>query len=174
MIEVLIGRKTEKIRQNGHDNISVYAIGKDIAQPQWRSVFRQLLAMGYLQVDVEGHGGVYLTEDSRPVLRGEKVVEMRKDPGESKRATTRRLRDFDTEFENEEDRDLWERLRTMRRELATGQNVPPYVIFSDRTLWEMVRFKPRTLEDMMSINGVGVKKLDQYGLAFLDVMDGRR
>ena len=99
---------------------------------------------------------------------------MRKDPGESKRATTRRLRDFDTEFENEEDRDLWERLRTMRRELATGQNVPPYVIFSDRTLWEMVRFKPRTLEDMMSINGVGVKKLDQYGLAFLDVMDGRR
>ena len=174
VIEVLIGRKTEKIRQNGHDNISVYAIGKDIAQPQWRSVFRQLLAMGYLQVDVEGHGGVYLTEDSRPVLRGEKVVEMRKDPGESKRATTRRLRDFDTEFENEEDRDLWERLRTMRRELATSQNVPPYVIFSDRTLWEMVRFKPRTLEDMMSINGVGVKKLDQYGLAFLDVMDGRR
>lgn len=174
VIEVLIGRKTEKIRQNGHDNISVYAIGKDIAQPQWRSVFRQLLAMGYLQVDVEGHGGVYLTEESRPVLRGEKVVEMRKDPGESKRATTRRLRDFDTEFENEEDRDLWERLRTMRRELATGQNVPPYVIFSDRTLWEMVRFKPRTLEDMMSINGVGMKKLDQYGLAFLDVMDGRR
>ncbi|MBO6577420.1 DNA helicase RecQ [Thalassospira sp.] len=174
VIEVLMGRKTEKIRQNGHDTLSVYAIGKDIAQPQWRSVFRQLLAMGYLEVDVEGHGGVYLTEESRPVLRGEKVVEMRKDPGESKRAMTKRLRDFDTEFENEEDRDLWERLRTLRRELATSQNVPPYVIFSDRTLWEMVRFKPRTLEDMASINGVGVKKLDQYGLAFLDVMDGRR
>jgi ATP-dependent DNA helicase RecQ len=174
VIEVLMGRKTEKIRQNGHDKLSVYEIGKDIAQPQWRSVFRQLLAMGYLQVDVEGHGGVYLTEESRPVLRGEKVVEMRKDPGESKRAMTKRLRDFDTEFENEEDRDLWERLRTLRRELATSQNVPPYVIFSDRTLWEMVRFKPRTLEDMASINGVGVKKLDQYGLAFLDVMDGRR
>ncbi|MDG4719604.1 MULTISPECIES: DNA helicase RecQ [Thalassospira] len=174
VIEVLMGRKTEKIRQNGHDDLSVYAIGKDIAQPQWRSVFRQLLAMGYLQVDVEGHGGVYLTEESRPVLRGEKVVEMRMDPGESKRAMTRRLRDFDTEFENEDDRDLWERLRTMRRELATSQNVPPYVIFSDRTLWEMVRFKPRTLQDMASINGVGVKKLDQYGLAFLDVMDGRR
>ncbi|WP_417829986.1 DNA helicase RecQ [Thalassospira sp.] len=174
VIEVLMGRKTEKIRQNGHDKLSVYAIGKDITQPQWRSVFRQLLAMGYLQVDVEGHGGVYLTEESRPVLRGEKVVEMRKDPGESKRTMTRRLRDFDTEFENEEDRDLWERLRTLRRELATNQNVPPYVIFSDRTLWEMVRFKPRTLEDMASINGVGVKKLDQYGLAFLDVMDGRR
>jgi ATP-dependent DNA helicase RecQ len=174
VIEVLMGRKTEKIRQNGHDGLSVYAIGKDIPQPQWRSVFRQLLAMGYLQVDVEGHGGVYLTEDSRPVLRGEKVVEMRKDPGESKRAMTKRLRDFDTEFENEEDRDLWERLRTLRRELATSQNVPPYVIFSDRTLWEMVRFKPRTLEDMASINGVGIKKLDQYGLVFLDVMDGRR
>ncbi len=174
VIEVLMGRKTEKIRQNGHDKLSVYAIGKDIAQPQWRSVFRQLLAMGYLEVDVEGHGGVYLTEESRPVLRGEKVVEMRKDPGESKRAMTKRLRDFDTEFENEEDRDLWERLRTLRRELATSQNVPPYVIFSDRTLWEMVRFKPRTLEDMASINGVGVKKLDQYGLPFLDVMDGRR
>lgn len=174
VIEVLMGRKTEKIRQNGHDDLSVYAIGKDISQPQWRSVFRQLLAMGYLQVDVEGHGGVYLTEESRPVLRGEKVVEMRKDPGESKRAMTKRLRDFDTEFENEEDRDLWERLRTMRRELAANQNVPPYVIFSDRTLWEMVRFKPRTLEDMASINGVGIKKLDQYGLTFLDVMDGRR
>ncbi len=174
IIEVLMGRKTEKIRQNNHDDLSVYGIGKDIAQPQWRSVFRQLLAMGYLQVDVEGHGGVYLTEESRPVLRGEKVVEMRKDPGESKRTMTKRLRDFDTEFENEEDRDLWERLRTLRRELASSQNVPPYVIFSDRTLWEMVRFKPRTLQDMASINGVGVKKLDQYGLVFLDVMDGRR
>ncbi|RCK42813.1 DNA helicase RecQ [Thalassospira xiamenensis] len=174
IIEVLMGRKTEKIRQNSHDDLSVYGIGKDVSQPQWRSVFRQLLAMGYLQVDVEGHGGVYLTEESRPVLRGEKVVEMRKDPGESKRTMTKRLRDFDTEFENEEDRDLWERLRTLRRELATSQNVPPYVIFSDRTLWEMVRFKPRTLQDMASINGVGVKKLDQYGLVFLDVMDGRR
>ena len=174
IIEVLMGRKTEKIRQNNHDDLSVYGIGKDVSQPQWRSVFRQLLAMGYLQVDVEGHGGVYLTEESRPVLRGEKVVEMRKDPGESKRTMTKRLRDFDTEFENEEDRDLWERLRPLRRELATSQNVPPYVIFSDRTLWEMVRFKPRTLQDMASINGVGVKKLDQYGLVFLDVMDGRR
>lgn len=174
IIEVLMGRKTEKIRQNSHDDLSVYGIGKDVSQPQWRSVFRQLLAMGYLQVDVEGHGGIYLTEESRPVLRGEKVVEMRKDPGESKRTMTKRLRDFDTEFENEEDRDLWERLRTLRRELATSQNVPPYVIFSDRTLWEMVRFKPRTLQDMASINGVGVKKLDQYGLVFLDVMDGRR
>ncbi|AJD52165.1 ATP-dependent DNA helicase RecQ [Thalassospira xiamenensis M-5 = DSM 17429] len=174
IIEVLMGRKTEKIRQNSHDDLSVYGIGKDVSQPQWRSVFRQLLAMGYLQVDVEGHGGVYLTEESRPVLRGEKVVEMRKDPGESKRTMTKRLRDFDTEFENEEDRDLWERLRTLRHELATSQNVPPYVIFSDRTLWEMVRFKPRTLQDMASINGVGVKKLDQYGLVFLDVMDGRR
>jgi len=174
IIEVLMGRKTEKIRQNSHDDLSVYGIGKDVSQPQWRSVFRQLLAMGYLQVDVEGHGGVYLTEESRPVLRGEKVVEMRKDPGESKRAMTKRLRDFDTEFESEEDRDLWERLRNLRRELASSQNVPPYVIFSDRTLWEMVRFKPRTLQDMASINGVGVKKLDQYGLVFLDVMDGRR
>ncbi len=174
IIEVLMGRKTEKIRQNNHDDLSVYGIGKDVSQPQWRSVFRQLLAMGYLQVDVEGHGGVYLTEESRPVLRGEKVVEMRKDPGESKRTMTKRLRDFDTEFESEEDRDLWERLRNLRRELASNQNVPPYVIFSDRTLWEMVRFKPRTLQDMASINGVGVKKLDQYGLVFLDVMDGRR
>ncbi len=174
IIEVLMGRKTEKIRQNNHDSLSVYGIGKDIPQPQWRSIFRQLLAMGYLQVDVEGHGGIYLTEESRPVLRGEKVVEMRKDPGENKRTTTKRLRDFDTNFEDEEDRDLWERLRSQRRELATSQNVPPYVIFSDRTLWEMVRFKPRTLEDMASINGIGAKKLDQYGLVFLDVMDGRR
>lgn len=174
IIEVLMGRKTEKIRQNGHDGLSVYAIGKDIAQPQWRSVFRQLLAMGYLQVDVEGHGGVFLTDDCRPVLRGEKVVEMRLDTSERKRATTKRLRDFDTEFDTEEDRDLWERLRTLRRELATTQNVPPYVIFSDRTLWEMVRFKPRTLEDMAAINGVGAKKLDQYGLVFLDVVDSRR
>ncbi|MDP2697823.1 DNA helicase RecQ [Thalassospira sp.] len=174
IIDVLTGRQTEKIRQNNHDKTTVYGIGKDIAQPQWRSVFRQLLAMDYLQVDVEGHGGIYLTDTCRPVLRGEKTVQMRLDPGESKRTTTRRLRDFDTNFDTEEDRDLWERLRSLRRELASQQNVPPYVIFSDRTLWEMVRFKPRNLDDMSSINGVGVKKLDQYGLAFLDVMDGRR
>ncbi len=173
VIEVLMGRNTEKIRQTGHDKTTVYALGKDIAQPQWRSVFRQLLAMGYLQVDEEGHGGVYLTESSRPVLRGEKVVEMRLDTSERKRATTQRLRDFDTFFENEDDRKMWEALRALRRELATSQNVPPYVIFNDRTLSEMVRFKPRSLNDMAEINGVGAKKLDQYGLAFLDITDGR-
>jgi ATP-dependent DNA helicase RecQ len=129
--------------------------------------------MGYLQVDEEGHGGVYLTESSRPVLRGEKVVEMRLDTSERKRATTQRLRDFDTFFEDEDDRKMWEALRALRRELATSQNVPPYVIFNDRTLSEMVRFKPRSLNDMAEINGVGAKKLDQYGLAFLDITDGR-
>ena len=174
VIEVLMGRNTEKIRQNGHDKTSVYGLGKDIAQPQWRSVFRQLLAMGYLQVDEEGHGGVYLTEDSRPVLRGEKVVEMRLDASERKRATTQRLRDFDTFFEDESDREMWEALRRLRRELAQEQNVPPYVIFNDRTLSEMVKFKPRSLNEMAAINGVGAKKLDQYGLAFLDITDGRR
>lgn len=173
VIEVLMGRNTEKIRQTGHDKTTVYGLGKDIAQPQWRSVFRQLLAMGYLQVDEEGHGGVYLTEASRPVLRGEKVVEMRLDTSERKRATTQRLRDFDTFFEDEDDRKMWEALRALRRELATSQNVPPYVIFNDRTLSEMVRFKPRNLNDMAAINGVGAKKLDQYGLAFLDITDGR-
>nr|WP_114087537.1 DNA helicase RecQ [Thalassospira profundimaris] len=174
VIEVLMGRNTEKIRQNGHDKTSVYGLGKDIAQPQWRSVFRQLLAMGYLQVNEEGHGGVYLTEESRPVLRGEKVVEMRLDTSERKRATTQRLRDFDTFFEDESDREMWEALRRLRRELAQEQNVPPYVIFNDRTLSEMVKFKPRSLNEMAAINGVGAKKLDQYGLAFLDITDGRQ
>ncbi|PKR50784.1 DNA helicase RecQ [Thalassospira marina] len=173
VIEVLMGRNTEKIRQNGHEQTSVYGLGKDIAQPQWRSVFRQLLAMGYLQVDEEGHGGVYLTEESRPVLRGEKVVEMRLDASERKRATTQRLRDFDTFFEDEDDRQMWEALRKLRRDLAQEQNVPPYVIFNDRTLSEMVKFKPRSLNEMAAINGVGAKKLDQYGLAFLDITDGR-
>ena len=174
VIEVLMGRNTEKIRQNGHDKTTVYGLGKDIAQPQWRSVFRQLLAMGYLQVNEEGHGGVYLTEESRPVLRGEKVVEMRLDTSERKRATTQRLRDFDTFFEDESDREMWEALRRLRRELAQEQNVPPYVIFNDRTLSEMVKFKPRSLNEMAAINGVGAKKLDQYGLAFLDITDGRQ
>ncbi|OKH90024.1 ATP-dependent DNA helicase RecQ [Thalassospira sp. TSL5-1] len=174
VIEVLMGRNTEKIRQNGHDKTTVYGLGKDIAQPQWRSVFRQLLAMGYLQVNEEGHGGVYLTEDSRPVLRGEKVVEMRLDASERKRATTQRLRDFDTFFEDESDREMWEALRRLRRELAQEQNVPPYVIFNDRTLSEMVKFKPRSLNEMAAINGVGAKKLDQYGLVFLDITDGRK
>ncbi len=168
LVDVLLGKTNERMRRFGHDTISTFGIGADLDQRQWRSVFRQLVARGFLGVDMEGHGGLHLTAASRGVLRGEKILLLRKDltPEKTKRVKSERAQPLTSE----DDASLWEALRAHRLELAQSQGVPPYVIFHDSTLLEMTRTVPTSLEAMAAINGIGQVKLDRYGDSFLDLL----
>ncbi len=166
VIDVLLGKDHERIRQFGHDRLSTYGIGKALDTNQWRSVFRQLVARGFLNTDIEGYGALKLTETCRPLLKGELRLDLRK---ERKPEKSRRTRKSHT-FVAEEQKALWEALRAKRTELATEQGVPPYVIFHDATLMEFTERRPLDEEQMGRISGVGERKLERYGEAFLEVI----
>ena len=168
LIEVLLGKDDPRIRRFGHHRLGVFGIGTELKTAEWRALFRQLIARGYLEVDPQGHGSLRLTEHCRPLLRGEEKLELRRRqrPEKSVRTQTRHPPgEFDAA-----DGALFESLRRVRLELAKAQGVPPYVIFSDATLREMVVVQPRTLEEMRSITGVGEYKLTHYGNRFLTVI----
>ena len=167
LMDVLLGKGNERIGRFGHDRLKVYGLGQDLDANRWRSVFRQLVAHGLLSVDVEGHGSLRLTESARPVLRGEVQLQLRHDPKPEKK--TRRKRGVEVP---EDQRELWEQLRAKRRELAEQQGVPPYVIFHDVTLRLMLEHQPGDLAAMARLDGVGEKKLERYGEAFLRVLRG--
>ncbi len=166
LIDVLRGSEGEKIFQFEHHKISVYGIGKALSNDQWRSVFRQLVARGFLSVDLERFGALRLEERCRPLLRGEETIELRRD---LKQKTTKRQ--TRTPLPNDIDVALWEALRDCRRGFAEEQNVPPYVIFHDSTLQEMCVLLPSTLERLAEISGVGERKLEKYGPAFVSVIN---
>jgi ATP-dependent DNA helicase RecQ len=166
LVDVLLGKMNDRVRQLGHDRLKTFGVGADLAKHEWQSVFRQLVAQGHLAVDVEGHGGLYLGESGPAVLRGEVPVEFRKEV-EAGRGRRRPLRDAAPAALAAGEDALWQRLRTMRLELARSQGVPPYVIFHDATLMEMVRRRPRNLAELGQIPGVGRSKLDRYGRTFL-------
>ncbi|TXS95434.1 DNA helicase RecQ [Parahaliea maris] len=165
LVDVLRGNATERVTQLRHDELPTFGVGQDLDGNQWRSVFRQLVARGYLSVDMERHGALRLQEKCRPLLRGEEQLDLRRDQPQkaAKRQTKGALpEDIDV--------GLWEALRNCRRELAEAQGVPPYIIFNDRTLLEMCDTLPESLADMAHINGVGERKLDKYGADFLNVI----
>lgn len=169
LIDVLRGSENERILQSGHQAVSTYGIGQELSANEWKSVFRQLVANGYLRADPEGYGALQLTEDCRPLLKGEAAIELRKDPvqkpGKSRGASVSgRGRKFADEVE---DKDAWEALRACRKALAEEKGVPPYVIFHDATLFEILEKQPASLSDMADITGVGAAKLDKYGDQFL-------
>ena len=173
IIDVLRGSENERILQAGHQAVSTYGIGADLKAAEWKSVFRQLVANGYLRADPEGFGSLQLTERCRPLLKGEQSIELRKDPVAKKAAATKssgtkrtgqNVRDQIT------DHDGWEALRACRKELADQQGVPPYVIFHDTTLFDMLERRPQTLEELAEVNGVGAAKLEKYGELFLETL----
>ncbi len=171
LIDVLRGRDTERIRRFGHDSIPTHGVGADLGPYEWRSVFRQLVARGLLWVDMEGYGSIRLTDESWPVLRGEMEVHMRRDLRPPKAARQRKPREAQPPPDPATwDEALWEALRAHRLELARAQGVPPYVIFHDATLREMVEHRPRTSEELAAITGVGETKLRRYGDDFLAVI----
>jgi len=168
---VLRGSDNERIQRFGHDKISTFGIGADLSKKEWKSIFRQLIAAGLLFVDLESKGGFKLTDKSRPVLKGDHKVQLRKDPAPIKAKKPRRPPAIHAiEIADEASIDLWEKLRALRLELAKQQGIPPYIVFHDRTLRELVAVLPRSLEKMRSISGIGDHKLDLYGEQFLDLI----
>lgn len=167
LIDVLLGKADERIKQFGHDKQSTFGIGKALDEKQWRSVFRQLVAKSLVEIDFEGHGSLKLTEASRPVLRGEQTLMLRKDVQVEK---TKRDRTEKRQPGNHADSALWNALRAKRRELADQQDVPPYVIFHDATLMAMVDARPRNHQQLAMISGIGERKLELYGDDFLAVL----
>jgi ATP-dependent DNA helicase RecQ len=168
LTDILLGKASSRVQQFGHDKISTFGIGSGMTENQWRGVFRQLVAHGLAAVDIEGHGGLRLTEAARPVLRGERKVWLREALATAKVVEKTEIRSS-ASFSGA-DKELWEALRQRRAELAEAQNVPAYVIFHDATLEEMVSRHPATLAEMQRVSGVGARKLEQYGPQFLEVL----
>jgi ATP-dependent DNA helicase RecQ len=169
LVDVLLGNATERIKELGHERLPTFGVGDELDKADWQSVFRQLVAAGHLALDPEGFGGLRLGESARAVLRGETRVELRKDPAaETRRARGRRA--SAPTLVGAAETPVWERLRTLRLELAREQGVPPYIIFHDATLLDMLRQRPRDLEAMARIPGVGRSKLERYGTQFLGVL----
>ena len=167
LIDILLGRNSERMDRLGHRHLSTYGIGRDLDEKQWLSVFRQLITLGYLQVDHEGHGALKLTEAARPILRGEASLLLRRD--EEKRLA-RRSGATPTALAEPDNHRLWEELRQLRKQLAETQGVPPYVIFQDAVLMEMIERRPADLTALGQLSGVGVRKLERYGEDFLRVI----
>ena len=166
LIDVLRGADNSKVFQFGHEHLPTYGVGKDLDNKQWRSVFRQLVARGHLSVDLAQFGALRLEEKCRPLLRGEQGIQLRRDAGgKAARQQTKTVLSGDIDI------GLWEALRECRRVLAEQQGVPPYVIFHDRSLKEMCTLLPRNPMAFGRITGVGERKLDKYGEAFLQVIN---
>ncbi len=168
IVDVLRGSASEKILARGHDSLPVYGAGKERPKNFWTAFIRQVVASGYLSIDVEGYGGLQLTEKAEPLLKGEQGYEYRDIPrtkatgSKKSRAAVAALDDADAE--------LLAGLKALRRELAQERKVPAYVIFSDATLHDMCVMKPNDLETLALVNGVGPKKLKDFGGMFLQAL----
>lgn len=167
LLDVLLGKQTEKVVNFGHHQLTTFGIGKELDEQQWRSVFRQLIARSLVAVDLEGFGALRLTNECRPILRGEQQLKLRKDLHAIKEEAKPKVKQ---RLGANVDKALWEALRAKRKELAESQDVPPYQIFHDATLMAMMEAKPTTLQQLARLSGVGVKKLDMYGDEFLAVI----
>jgi ATP-dependent DNA helicase RecQ len=164
-----MGKDNDKIRQHRHDELSVYGIGSELGQQQWRSILRQLVVLGLISVDTAGYGALQLNAKSRPLLRGEVELPLRRDLLVTKKPAKPKPKRKGAVIAVE-DNDLWEALRECRKRLADEHNVPPYVIFHDATLSQMAADKPQSSEALLEISGVGQTKLERYGPAFLEVV----
>ncbi|MEX3814680.1 DNA helicase RecQ [Paraburkholderia sp. BR13439] len=173
LIDILRGNRSEKILQRGHEKLTTFGIGAALGEPEWRAIFRQLVAFGYLTVDHEGFGSLVLTEASKPVLKGEQKVTMRRyvKPTRTRQSAGRTSERADpTIGMGPRERARWERLRMWRTETAKSDGVPAYVIFHDATLAEIARLGPDSIEDLRGIPGMGARKLDRFGYELLNVV----
>lgn len=173
LTQLLRGRALETIISRGHHELKTFGVGKDLSENEWKSIFRQLLASGLIDVDTEGYGALFLTESARDVLLGKASVPLRRDSVTSR--TRAKLGRGDRIERARDDHPAggsarFEHLRQVRLELAREQGVPPYVIFHDRTLLAMCEIFPTDLEELRTISGVGSSKADRYGERFLEAL----
>ena len=169
LTDILLGQRTDKVLQRGHDALPTFGVGQEYDRRQWQAVFRQMLGHDLIRPDPERHGALRMTDRALPILRDEQTIQLRRDSirkaGSSRRPAVKAMI-------SEEDAPLLSALKAKRRAFAEAAKVPAYVIFNDRTLIEMAEQRPRTLDEMARVGGVGAKKLERYGAAFLEVIAG--
>jgi ATP-dependent DNA helicase RecQ len=164
VIDVLRGTDSEKVKQWRHDKLSTFGIGNDTADAEWRAILRQAIALGLVAVDHDAYGSLKLTEQARPVLKGERRIELRhyQKPQRQKRQPSRSRGFVETTLSGVE-QTIFEKLRWWRVETARKHNVPAYVIFHDATMREIAKRKPHSIAELGTVSGVGGKKLETYG-----------
>ena len=168
LIAVLRGESNERIAGLGHDRLPTFGVGQETDKGAWRDIFRQIYALGLASVDMQ-FGGWSVSENGWKVLKGSATVELKVPVKRPAKTGGRRERQ---ELPADVDAELLSALKTKRRSLAEEQGVPAYVVFPDRTLIEMAALKPRTLDEMASVSGVGARKLERYGATFLEILRG--
>ena len=164
LIQLLLGKTSERIEAAEHHKLSVFGIGKELSDTQWKSVFRQIIAAHWVDVDPQTQR-LRLNERCRSILKGESQVFLREDEKADRKRQANQI-----SFDSDEDRELWQELRTVRRDLAKSLDIPPYQVFSDATLAEFVRHKPQNHREFAAISGVGKYKLDKFADDFLDAI----
>jgi len=163
VIEVLRGVETERIKTWHHDSLSVFGIGADRSEHEWRAILRQMIALGLLTVDHEQYSSLKLTDAARPVLKGGQKVQLRQYQKPVKQKTPRASKGYvESDLSSAEEK-IFDRLRTWRMGTAREHNVAAYIIFNDATLREIAKARPTALDDLRGISGVGEKKLASYG-----------
>ena len=168
LIDIVMGNGTDKVRQRGHDDLPTFGVGSAWSKSEWQAVFRQMLGLDLIRPDPERRGGLRLTEAARPVLKGARAVTLRRDTITAAKGARVAVK----QLVSEENAPLLSALKAKRRALAEAAGVPAYIIFNDRTLIEMAETRPATLDALAGVGGVGAKKLDSYGRAFLEVIAG--
>ncbi len=162
IVDVLRGSNNQRIREYGHDKLSVYGIGKDKSQEHWVSVLRQLIHLGLITQNIANYSALQLTESARPVLRGEVPLQLA-----VPRIQNIKPRQTARSYGGNYDKKLFAKLRKLRKSIADEENIPPFVVFNDATLIEMAEQCPVRANDLLLINGVGERKLERFGDAFM-------
>lgn len=170
VIDVLLGKDDDRIRSFGHDKLSVYGIGTEHTKQEWKSIIRQLLARGFIFADADFYGALKITQEGADFLKNKETIQLRLDRRLNKPSRSARKASMDAYLETESDRDLFQRLKELRLSIAKEKNVPPYVVFHDKTLIEIAVNRPKDRGQLSLISGVGESKLDKYGDQFLEVL----
>ncbi|MFS1464177.1 ATP-dependent DNA helicase RecQ [Vibrio lentus] len=166
VVEVMRGMQNIRVRDNGHDKLSTYGIGRDHSHNYWISIFRQLIHKGLLFQNITRNSTLQLTEEARPLLRGEMSLEL----AVPRLDTAVRNAKSDKLSSKNYDKKLFAKLRKLRKSIADEDGLPPYVVFSDATLIDMAEILPTSYGEMLAVNGVGQRKLDKYADPFLDLI----
>ncbi|MFH4594623.1 ATP-dependent DNA helicase RecQ [Vibrio alginolyticus] len=166
VVEVLRGMQNIRVRENGHDKISTYAIGRDHSHDYWVSIFRQLIHKGLLFQNITRNSTLQLTEEARPLLRGDVTLEL----AVPRLDTAARAAKSEKLTSKNYDKKLFAKLRKLRKSIADEDGLPPYVVFSDATLIDMAEILPTSYGEMLAVSGVGQRKLEKYADPFLDLI----
>ena len=167
LIDILLGIETDKVRSHGHQSLPTFGVGKELSRLKWQAIFRQMMGHDLVRPDPNRHGALKIMESALAILGDKKSITLRMDTIESAKSSPKIKM-----LVSEEDAPLLSGLKAKRRELAETAGVPAYIIFNDKTLVEMAQKRPINLDAMAQINGVGAKKLENFGNTFLEVING--